>query len=223
MKPEDIQKAIEVVNGYSDIKELIGGYSCHVRSAQYNKQANHPLLNFSGTTWTRERLNNSVEWHEKIAGLVAEKLVSLGINVYDAKFWDDTIFSPIEGLSYKKLKDEKIFELVEDDYNLEKDLEMSKQIRKLVKDDKFAQALYAALCNVGWRKNGIEWGCSWRYSGGLVADLRGVGEDYLDFYCSGIGDGTKVPEGHVDCKVREELAKLNWFPNESDIQRNLGF
>jgi hypothetical protein len=29
------------------------------------------------------------------------------------------------------------------------------------------------------------WSCSWRYAGGLVADMREQGENYLDFYCSG--------------------------------------
>ena len=46
--------------------------------------------------------------------------------------------------------------------------------------------------------------CSWRYAGGMIAEIRDVGEDYLDFYCSG-------NESIVDDEIREDLEKIGWF------------
>ena len=61
--------------------------------------------------------------------------------------------------------------------------------------DAYAQNLYAALCNNSFQKQDVwlilkdaYWSCSWRSAGGIVADLRDCGEDYMDWYCSGIGD-----------------------------------
>lgn len=51
--------------------------------------------------------------------------------------------------------------------------------------------------------------CSWRYAGGLVADMRDKGEDYLDFYCSG-------HEGQVNETVAYWLNKLEWFVDEEE-------
>lgn len=89
----------------------------------------------------------------------------------------------------------------------EKDLLDSKEVMSLVKNDDFAQKLYASLCNNGWVKNNNEYFVSWRSAGGLVAFLRdiklGTAEDYLDFYCSG-GEGTVFPE------VERVLNNLGW-------------
>jgi hypothetical protein len=52
--------------------------------------------------------------------------------------------------------------------------------------------------------------CSWRYAGGVVADIRDVGEDYINFYCSG-------NEGHVDAEVLDDLSNFGWIPLE-DIE-----
>lgn len=83
-----------------------------------------------------------------------------------------------------------------------------------IREDKtFAQECYAALCNMRWRACkdlNLVYSCSWRYAGGLIASLRGKGEDYLHWYCSGIGDGG-VPEGEVTPRVREALNELGWF------------
>ena len=59
-------------------------------------------------------------------------------------------------------------------------------IDKCKNSETYSQNLYAAMCNNLFYKNDEEWSCSWRYAGGLVADLRNMGEDYLDWYCSGI-------------------------------------
>lgn len=75
------------------------------------------------------------------------------------------------------------------------------------------QAVYAALCNVVWQCTPTEqeYSCSWRYAGGLVAEIVGAGEDYMDYYCSGYHKGN-VPEGKVTAEVAKALADYGWRP-----------
>lgn len=94
--------------------------------------------------------------------------------------------------------------------------------------DTYAQNLYAAMCNMQFQKLDVMpilkeelWSCSWRSAGGIVADMRQQG-DYIDWYCSGIGDGLGngdsegvkgyVSEGVVTEEIREDLYKLGWIP-----------
>lgn len=118
--------------------------------------------------------------------------------------------------------------------NMEYDLRSSEWICSKVKNsDTYAQNLYAAMCNRDFRKNDVlpilteeTWGCSWRYAGGIIADMREEG-DYIDWYCSGIGDGlgngdrdgTKgyVGEGVVTDEIREDLFKLGWIVLDGDL------
>lgn len=86
---------------------------------------------------------------------------------------------------------------------LDWDLAASPRIAERVADDDYARDLYAALCNVDWRKGAGEWSCSWRTAGGIVAKLRGKGEDYMDFYCSG-------NEGQIAPQIAADLAMLGW-------------
>jgi len=120
--------------------------------------------------------------------------------------------------------------------NMEYDLRSSKEICDKVKaSDNYAQNLYAAMCNMTWQSRefwqelkGETWSCSWRHSGGIVADMREQG-DYIDWYCSGIGneefgnglDGTVpdvtdgrdyVPEGVVTEEIELDLNRLGWRP-----------
>lgn len=63
-------------------------------------------------------------------------------------------------------------------------------------DIEFANKVYANLCNLVWYDY-INDECisfSWRGSGGFVASIRSIGEDYMDFYCSG-------NEGDVDGEI----------------------
>jgi len=111
--------------------------------------------------------------------------------------------------------------------NMEYDLRTTDWILDKVRNsDTYAQNLYAALCNNGFIKNDVwpiltekEWGCSWRYAGGLVADLQDKGGDYMDWYCSGIGakDGdyiNHVGEGNVTDEIAADLALLGWRVSE---------
>jgi len=115
--------------------------------------------------------------------------------------------------------------------NLEYDLRSTKWICDKAKaSTAYAQNIYAALCNQDWQKNevwpllkGEHWGCSWRYAGGIVADMCEEG-DYIDWYCSGIrGEQddenshlTYVSEGTVTDEIREDFFKLGWIPVDSE-------
>jgi hypothetical protein len=66
--------------------------------------------------------------------------------------------------------------------------------------------IYNALCNIVWYnpKQLVQYSCSWRYAGGLVANVE-KSKDYLDYYCSD-------NEGEVESWIEEEFNKENWFP-----------
>ena len=107
--------------------------------------------------------------------------------------------------------------------NLEQDIKDSGWMATKVKDSEiYAQNLYAAFCNNAFQKLEVMtvlmddvWSCSWRYAGGIVADLRGQG-DYLDWYCSGIRRDEMphngfVAESVVTLEVRQDLKQLGWI------------
>ena len=113
--------------------------------------------------------------------------------------------------------------------NLEYDLRSTDWIlEKARNSDAYAQNIYAALCNMQWQRLDVMplltdqyWSCSWRHAGGIVADMLGKG-DYIDWYCSGIGeglgngdpDGTKgyVPESTVTEEIEADFRRLGWVP-----------
>lgn len=114
--------------------------------------------------------------------------------------------------------------------NLEYDLRSTSWILDKTKSSKhYAQNLYAALCNRQFQKRDTwpilkdqRWSCSWRYAGGIIADMREEG-DYIDWYCSGIrNDGYQddfytitpdqyVPEGVVTEEIENDLNQLGWI------------
>lgn len=118
--------------------------------------------------------------------------------------------------------------------NLEYDLRSTDWIAEKCKDEAYAQNLYAALCNNQFIKNDVWpllkddlWSCSWRYAGGIIADIREEG-DYIDWYCSGIRDKYDaeantfgrcyVSESVVTDEIRQDLFTLGWlvrpYPDE---------
>lgn len=110
-----------------------------------------------------------------------------------------------------------------DKANLEHDLFKCEYIvNKCKNSDVYAQNLYATLCNQRFLKGDEEWTCSWRMSGGIVADLRNKGEDYIDFYCSGIGlrNDKYISEGTSTEEIRNDLLDLGWrieqYPDAKD-------
>lgn len=116
--------------------------------------------------------------------------------------------------------------------NLEWDLRTSETMLKKVRSDQtYAQNLYAALCNNDFvRKDSFDilkenfWSCSWRYAGGIIADMREEG-DYIDWYCSGsrsistvdgaplVDDKTRryVSESIITSEIRTDLEQLGWL------------
>jgi len=108
--------------------------------------------------------------------------------------------------------------------NLEYDLLTTDWILEKVRNsESYAQNLYAAICNTEFVKNDVwpklkdeRWSCTWRYAGGIIADMREEG-DYIDWYCSGIGDKEEfVGEGYVTDEIREDLLKLGWLVIDDD-------
>ena len=101
--------------------------------------------------------------------------------------------------------------------SLENDLLNSEYIKNKCKTSNiYSQNLYAAMANNLFYKNNEEWSCSWRYAGGVLADIRDVGESYMDWYCSGIGsrqDGY-VGEGFITDEIRSDLLELGWIIKE---------
>jgi hypothetical protein len=124
--------------------------------------------------------------------------------------------------------------------NMEYDLRTSELIIEKCNDRIYAQHLYAAMCNNEFTKNDVwpilsdkRWGCSWRYAGGIIADIRQEG-DYIDWYCSGIRQNedltdeeynqmsreqqemyleskASVPESVVTDEIRADLLKIGWL------------
>jgi hypothetical protein len=106
--------------------------------------------------------------------------------------------------------------------NLEWDLRTTDWILDKARDSAcYAQNIYAALCNNDFQKQevwpmlaGQTWSCSWRYAGGIVADMLERG-DYIDWYCSGIqetdspNDGY-VSEGVVTEEISHDFKRLGW-------------
>ena len=119
--------------------------------------------------------------------------------------------------------------------NLEYDLRSTKWICDKAKESEvYAQNLYAALCNNDFIQNNVwpllkgkTWSCSWRYAGGIIADMVEHG-DYIDWYCSGIRGqpltandehdifSNFVGEGIVTDEIREDLLKLGWIVVDTD-------
>lgn len=127
------------------------------------------------------------------------------------------------------------------EHDLEFDLRSTQWILEKARGDEvYAQHIYAALCNTDWQRNEVwpilkneKWSCSWRYAGGIVADMRKEG-DYIDWYSSGIrpwddepdpawlANATEeqvrhmkqkqayVPEGTVTDEISKDFLKLGW-------------
>jgi len=115
---------------------------------------------------------------------------------------------------------------------MQTDMMENEWFRNRVKSSKsYAQNLYAAMCNNEFQKQDTwevltdsRWSCSWRAAGGVVATLRDCNEDYMDYYCSGMGgfatedsdpasyyeENQYVKESEVTDEIRADLLRLGW-------------
>jgi len=113
--------------------------------------------------------------------------------------------------------------------NLEYDLRTTDWILQKVRNSQlYAQNLYAALCNNSFQRNAVwpilkdeQWSCSWRYAGGIIADMREEG-DYMDWYCSGIRDTLTDPtetelNSWTDQRRNDYNTIYKFFVNESVV------
>lgn len=109
--------------------------------------------------------------------------------------------------------------------NMEYDMRTSEwMVAKVRASEAYAQNLYAAMCNQDFQKNEVwpqlknqTWSCSWRYAGGIVADMRGEG-DYIDWYCSGIQGMDDDQFQQLDAESKERyLYMKNNFVSESVV------
>jgi hypothetical protein len=97
--------------------------------------------------------------------------------------------------------------------DLEYDLINNERIvAKCVNSQVYCTDLYGALCNNRFFYGDKEWSCSWRMSGGIVADIINSGE-YIDWYCSG-------NEGVVTDEIKLDLMMMGWTvkPYEPRLQ-----
>jgi hypothetical protein len=117
-------------------------------------------------------------------------------------------------------------------HSMQTDMMGAEWFRNKVKSSKsYAQNLYAAMCNNDFQKQDTwevltdnRWSCSWRAAGGVVATLRDCDEDYMDYYCSGMGgfatldrdpgiyyeENGYVKESEVTDEIQEDLLRLGW-------------
>jgi hypothetical protein len=154
-------------------------------------------------------------------------------------------------IEYYKNSNQRQLDLEETDEwrtdNMEYDLRTSELIIEKCKDRIYAQHLYAAMCNNEFIKNDVwpilsdkRWSCSWRYAGGIIADIRQEG-DYIDWYCSGIRNNedltdeeytqlsreeqeiyleskARVSESVVTDEIRKDLLAIGWIVVDSELQ-----
>lgn len=114
--------------------------------------------------------------------------------------------------------------------NMEYDLRSTDWILDKVRaSEVYAQNLYAAMCNNDFQKLDVmhilkddKWSCSWRYAGGIIADMRESG-DYIDWYCSGIkGDRyTNNELEELTDEIRERIEIVKQFVGESCVTEEI--
>ena len=123
-------------------------------------------------------------------------------------------------------------------HSMQTDMMDAEWFRNKVRSSKsYAQNLYAAMCNNDFQKQDTwevltdsRWGCSWRAAGSVVATLSDCDEDYMDYYCSGMGgfvtmdadpasyyeENGYVKESEVTDEIRTDLLRLGWVVIEME-------
>jgi hypothetical protein len=113
--------------------------------------------------------------------------------------------------------------------NMEYDLRSTDWILNKVRSrEVYAQNLYAAMCNNEFQKLDVmpilkdeKWSCSWRYAGGIIADMRQSG-DYIDWYCSGIkGNMYDDSDEELTEEMKQRMAITQQFVGESYVTEEI--
>ena len=97
---------------------------------------------------------------------------------------------------------------------LEDDIEAHPKGVELLRDDGFAGALNEYMKNKDFRRDGEsdgKWGLSFRSIAGMIAEIRGIGESYTDFYPWGV-DHTETDTRRVEAFI----AELGWHAMTSE-------
>lgn len=123
--------------------------------------------------------------------------------------------------------------MTQEEHDMFADISNSPLFQKKVLDNKYAQNLYAAICQNEFQKTTVfnilrddKFTASWRGAGRFIAELRGIGEDYMDFYCSGVAASgmrenmntaevdasDQVPEGYITPEIMADLESIKWRP-----------
>ena len=157
---------------------------------------------------------------------------------------DSNMITMYEEINFDKMTREEDLEWRKN--NMEYDMRTCDwMLEKVRTSNVYAQNLYAAMCNRSFQKNEVwptlknqTWSCSWRYAGGIIADMREEG-DYMDWYCSGISgkplseeefanltqdqqvlykeSQAYVGEGVVTDEIRADLFNLGWIVLDDDM------
>jgi hypothetical protein len=118
----------------------------------------------------------------------------------DGEIPDPEMVKMYENINFDKMTREEDPNWKKD--NMEYDLRSTDWILAKVRESRvYAQNLYAAICNNEFQKLDVmpilkdqRWGASWRYAGGIIADMQEKG-DYIDWYCSGIRNHDPLEPG----------------------------
>lgn len=95
--------------------------------------------------------------------------------------------------------------------NMEEALRNDTEFLALLKDEIIACAAYQSFCNEVYINDERErFSCSWRYAGGLIAELRNEGEDYIDYYIDFVkGELFDQTEPHKNT-IQQIYNRLGW-------------
>jgi len=102
---------------------------------------------------------------------------------------------------------------------LHEDIQAYPGAADIFRDDGFAAAFNEYSRNADFRRNGTDdppYSMSWRFIGGLIADIRGIGESYIDFYL----DDAEFTEQDT-ARVEAFLDELGWHKlSQAEINAN---
>jgi hypothetical protein len=93
-------------------------------------------------------------------------------------------------------------------------------VDKIIASDIYAQILYATMCNRDYRKlemmpiiKGSVWGCSWRHTSDIIADMRSE-DEYINRFGRDIHEDCNIgnrQESVVTHEIEDDLHKFGWI------------